>query len=325
MFFIGPYRIDVPVVLAPMAGVTDLPFRTLCRQLGAGHSVSEMLSSNPALRHTQKSRHRSDHRGEPGPICVQIAGHDPHAMAEAARWNVDAGAQIIDINMGCPAKKVCKKAAGSALLADTAQVERILHAVVQAVDVPVTLKIRTGSAPDQRNGVVIAQLAEAAGVQALTVHGRTRACRFQGAVEYDTIAAIKQAIRIPVIANGDIDSPQKALEVLAHTGADGVMIGRAAQGYPWVFREISHTLNTGQRLTPPTRDEVFAVMHSHWQSLLDFYGDFAGLRIARKHIGWYLDRLGLDARLFNRLTTASGQAAFLDALTHDPQWKDIAA
>ena len=308
-----------------MAGVTDLPFRKLCRQLGAGHSVSEMISSNPALRDTQKSRQRTDHRDEPGPICVQIAGHDPDSMAEAARWNVAAGAQIIDINMGCPAKKVCRKAAGSALLANPEQVERILHAVVAAVDVPVTLKIRTGSTPEQRNGVAIAKIAESAGVQALTVHGRTRACRFTGAVEYDTIAAIKSAIRIPVIANGDIDSPQKALTVLAHTGADGVMIGRAAQGYPWVFREISHTLKTGQRLTPPTRGEVFAVMQAHWQSLIDFYGDFMGLRIARKHIGWYLDRLGLDARLFNHLTTASGQAAFLESLARSPQRKDIAA
>ncbi len=308
-----------------MAGVTDLPFRKLCRQLGAGHSVSEMISSNPALRDTQKSRQRTDHRDEPGPICVQIAGHDPDSMAEAARWNVAAGAQIIDINMGCPAKKVCRKAAGSALLANPEQVERILHAVVAAVDVPVTLKIRTGSTPEQRNGVAIAKIAESAGVQALTVHGRTRACRFTGAVEYDTIAAIKSAIRIPVIANGDIDSPQKALTVLAHTGADGVMIGRAAQGYPWVFREISHTLKTGQRLTPPTRGEIFAVMQAHWQSLIDFYGDFMGLRIARKHIGWYLDRLGLDARLFNHLTTASGQAAFLESLARSPQRKDIAA
>lgn len=325
VFCIGPYRIDTPVVLAPMAGVTDLPFRKLCRQLGAGHSISEMISSNPALRDTRKSRQRTDHRDEPGPVCVQIAGHDPLAMAEAARWNVAAGAQIIDINMGCPARKVCRKAAGSALLADPVQVERILHTVVTAVDVPVTLKIRTGPTPDHRNGELIAQIAEAAGVQALTVHGRTRACRFNGDAEYNTIAAIKRAVRIPVIANGDIDSPQKALAVLAHTGADGVMIGRAAQGYPWVFREISHTLKTGQRLSPPTREEAFAVIQAHWQSLIDFYGDFMGLRIARKHIGWYLDRFGLDARLFNRLTTVSGQAAFLDSLACAPQWKDIAA
>ncbi|TNF36014.1 MAG: tRNA dihydrouridine synthase DusB [Gammaproteobacteria bacterium] len=325
MFCIGPYRIENPVILAPMAGVTDLPFRKLCRSLGAGFSVGEMLSANPALKDSTKSRLRRDHRGEPGPISVQILGHDPDTMAEAARFNVAAGAQIIDINMGCPAKKVCRKAAGSALLADPAHVDRILRSVVNAVDVPVTLKIRTGPSPEQRNGVLIAQLAEAAGVQALTVHGRTRTCRFEGAVEYDTIAAIKQAVSIPVIANGDIDSPQKALAVLTHTGADGVMIGRAAQGNPWVFREIRHTLDTGERLAPPSREEVFAVMQAHWQSLIDFYGDFMGLRIARKHIGWYLDRLGLEAHGFNCLTTASGQAAFLDTLAAAPQCKDIAA
>ncbi len=325
MLTIGPYRIDDPVVLAPMAGVSDLPFRRLCRRLGAGYCVGEMQSDNPVLRHTPKSRWRSDHRDEPGPVVVQIAGSDPAAMADAARWNAGHGADIIDINMGCPAKKVCRKAAGSALLADPELVARILQAVVAAVAVPVTLKIRTGSSPGQRNGVAIAQLAEAAGIAALSVHGRTRACRFEGPVEYDTLRAIKQAVRIPVLANGDIDSPEKAAAVLAHTGADGVMIGRAAQGYPWVFRETSHYLKTGQRCPPPDRREVFAVMQAHWQDLVGFYGEYTGVRIARKHIGWYLQRLALDPGPFHRMTTASGQQQFLDGLPAALECKDFAA
>lgn len=285
---IGPYSLSNNVVLAPMAGVTDLPFRQLCRRLGAGMAVSEMVASNPAVWKTPKSRLRIAHADETQPRSVQIAGSDPALMADAARYNVEHGAQIIDINMGCPAKKVCRKDAGSALLADEALVARILSATVQAVPVPVTLKLRTGVAPDRRNAVRIAQLAQDAGIAALAVHGRTRADAFRGEAEYDTIRAVKQAVSIPVFANGDIDSPEKAAHVLAYTGADGVMIGRAAQGNPWIFAEIAHYLATGERLPPVPLEEVARVMLEHLEHLHAFYGEAMGLRIARKHIGWYI-------------------------------------
>ena len=307
---IGPYAIHPPVVLAPMAGVTDKPFRVLCKQLGAGLCVSEMTTADPRLWRTQKSRLRRDHEGEPAPVSVQIAGYDPHMLAEAARFNVDHGAQLIDINMGCPAKKVCKVDAGSALLRDEPLVARILEAVVSAVEVPVTLKIRTGWDRDHRNGLTIARIAEASGISALAVHGRTRADLYQGEAEYDTIAAIKAAVRIPVLANGDICSPEKAARVLQATGADAVMIGRAAQGRPWIFREIAHYLATGLRLPPPTPAEACAVLVRHLGHLHDFYGEVPGVRIARKHLGWYCkDHPGADAfrAAVNAATSADEQ------------------
>ncbi len=269
-----------------MAGVTDLPFRRLCRRLGAALAAGEMLAADPRLWDTAESRRRRDHTDEPEPRVVQIAGGDPGSMAAAARRNADAGAQVIDINMGCPAKKVCNKDAGSALLRDEANVAAILSATVDAVDLPVTLKIRTGWAPDQRNAVSIARIAEQCGIQALAVHGRTRACRFNGDAEYATIAAVKQSVRIPVIANGDIDSAAKAIAVLRATGADGIMIGRAAQGHPWIFGEIDALLQ-GRLLPPPALEEVRDIMLSHLRDLYDFYGAEPGVRIARKHIGWY--------------------------------------
>ncbi|MBP6515379.1 MAG: tRNA dihydrouridine synthase DusB [Steroidobacteraceae bacterium] len=284
---IGPYRIDPPLVLAPMAGVTDKPFRQLCKRLGAGLAVSEMTASDPQLWGTRKSRLRMDHAGEPAPVSVQIAGYDPAMMAAAARYNVDHGAQLIDINMGCPAKKVCKVDAGSALLRDEALVGAILDAVVRAVDVPVTLKIRTGYTRAQRNGVAIARLAESAGIAALAVHGRTREDHYVGAAEYGTIAAIKAAVRIPVAANGDITTPQKAREVLARTGADALLIGRGAQGRPWIFREIAHFLATGTLLPEPSPSEVGRILLGHLEALYAFYGEQHGVRIARKHLGWY--------------------------------------
>lgn len=276
------------LALAPMAGVTDRHFRSLCRRLGADYAVTEMLSANPALRDTRKSRLREAFCGEPEPVAVQIAGSEPQWLADAARYNADRGAAIIDINMGCPAKKVCNKLAGSALLSDTHQVAKILAAVVDAVDIPVTLKIRTGPDPDQRNGVLIARLAEDAGIAALAVHGRTRADKFQGKAEYQTIAQICQQVSIPVFANGDIQTPQQARAVLDFTGAAGVMIGRAAQGNPWIFREIRHFLEQGQYLPEAPAEEVHAVMRQHLQELHADYGDGAGVRVARKHIGWYL-------------------------------------
>jgi len=283
---IGPYRLDGHALLAPMAGVTDLPFRRLCRRLGAALAAGEMISSDPRLWDTAESRRRRDHTDEPEPRVVQIAGGDPADMADAARRNADAGAQIIDINMGCPARKVCNKEAGSALLRDEQLVAAILTATARAVDVPVTLKIRTGWAPDQRNAVQIARIAADAGVRALAVHGRTRACRFNGTAEYDTLAAVKQAVRIPVFANGDIDTPAKAIEVLRATGADGIMIGRAAQGRPWIFKEISSLL-AGDATPPPALGEVRDIMLTHLRDLYEFYGPEPGVRIARKHIGWY--------------------------------------
>ncbi|MEP6907078.1 MAG: tRNA dihydrouridine synthase DusB [Pseudoxanthomonas sp.] len=284
---IGPHSLAPALILAPMAGVTDKPFRQLCKQLGAGLAVSEMTISNPKLWHTQKSLHRMDHIGEPAPISVQIAGTEPAQLADAARYNVDHGAQIIDINMGCPAKKVCNAWAGSALMRDEALVGHILDAVVKSVDVPVTLKIRTGWNAENRNGLQIARIAESAGIAALAVHGRTRDQQYNGAAEYDTIAEIKSALHIPVMANGDIDSPQKAAFVLQATGADALLIGRAAQGRPWIFREISHYLANGELLPPPALTEIRDVLLGHLHALHEFYGEHQGVRIARKHLGWY--------------------------------------
>ena len=302
---IGPYRIDPPVVLAPMAGVTDKPFRMLCKRLGAGLAVSEMTHSDPKLWNTRKSQQRMDHAGEPEPISVQIAGTEPEQLANAARHNVDQGAQIIDINMGCPAKKVCSAWAGSALMRDEGLVGRILDAVVRAVEVPVTLKIRTGWARSHKNGLQIARIAEAAGIQALAVHGRTREDLYQGEAEYATIAEIKSRLRIPVLANGDIDTPQKAAEVLRLTGADAVMLGRAAQGRPWIFREVAHFLQHGEALPAPPLTEVRDILLGHLRALYAFYGEAQGLRIARKHLGWYAKEAP-DGEVFrNRVNTAT--------------------
>lgn len=291
-----------------MAGVTDRPFRSLCRRLGAGHAVSEMVASNTALYATGKSRRRMDHRGEASPIAVQIAGAEPAMMAEAARVNVDNGAQIIDINMGCPAKKVCNKWAGSALLSNEDLLCRILDAVTGAVDVPVTLKFRTGPSPEDRNAVRVAQLAEARGIAMLTLHGRTRACGFKGSAEYDTIRAVKAAVRIPVVANGDIDSPAKARDVLARTGADALMIGRAAQGRPWLFREIAHFLATGDELPPPRVEEARELMIEHLADHYAFYGEFLGVRTARKHIIWYTRALAGSAGFRQYMNTLDSSA-----------------
>lgn len=284
---IGPYALSSPVFLAPMAGVSDRPFRQLCRQLGAGLTVSEMVSAASHLWHSHKSQLRRDHAGEPEPRSVQILGADPIAMADAARFNVGQGAHIIDLNMGCPARKVCGALAGSALLRDEALVGRILEAVVNAVAVPVTLKIRTGWDLAHRNGETIARIAEQAGIRALAVHGRSRACGYSGLVDYASIAAIKRAVKIPVIANGDINSPEQARWVLDCTGADAVMIGRGAQGRPWIFREIAHFLATGQPLPPPAPTVISAWVEAHLEDLYEFYGETAGVRIARKHLAWY--------------------------------------
>ncbi|MGN6225475.1 tRNA dihydrouridine synthase DusB [Pseudoxanthomonas sp.] len=318
---IGPHRIDTPVILAPMAGVTDKPFRQLCKRLGAGLAVSEMTISDSRFWKTDKSRRRMDHDGEPAPISVQIAGTEPRQLAEAARYNVDHGAQIIDINMGCPAKKVCNAWAGSALMRDEALVVRILEAVVGAVDVPVTLKIRTGWDCDHRNGPVIARIAEASGIAALAVHGRTRDQHYTGQAEYDTIAAIKAELDIPVFANGDVDSPRKAAAVLKATGADAVMIGRAAQGRPWIFREVAHFLATGDTLPAPALAEVRDVLMGHLHALHDFYGEAQGVRIARKHLGWYAKDRPENAAfraVVNRAETADAQLSltrdYFDAL-----------
>ncbi|EGL54114.1 MULTISPECIES: tRNA dihydrouridine synthase DusB [Methylophaga] len=285
---IGPYRLPNNLFLAPMAGVTDRPFRQLCRRLGAGMAVSEMITANKALWASKKSLLRANHAGEPEPRSVQIAGADPKMMAEAAKHNVDQGAHIIDINMGCPAKKVCNVMAGSALLQDESLVASILESVVNAVDVPVTLKIRTGWDRDNRNGLTIARIAEQSGIQALAIHGRTRADAYKGEAEYDTIAEIKAAISsMPIIANGDIDSPLKAAEVLNKTGVDGLMIGRAAQGNPWIFRQIIHYLEHDKLLSSPSVAEIRQILIEHLENLYDFYGDFSGVRMARKHIAWY--------------------------------------
>ncbi|MBU6420767.1 MAG: tRNA dihydrouridine synthase DusB [Gammaproteobacteria bacterium] len=317
---IGPYSLRNPAVLAPMAGVTDRPFRQLCLRLGAGLAVSEMLTAQVALYDSAKSRRRRDHEGEAEPRIVQIAGGEPGMLAEAARRNAGEGAQILDINMGCPAKKVCNKAAGSALLQDENLVGQILDAVVKAVDIPVTLKIRTGWDREHKNGVRIAKIAEQAGICALAVHGRTRADLYGGEAEYETIRAIKNSVGIPVIANGDVDSPEKARAVLAQTGADAVMIGRAAQGRPWIFRKIVHFLATGKKLPPPEAGEIAAVMLTHLDNLYAFYGEFTGLRMARKHLGWYLKTVphaaGLKEQLM-RVETAAAQRSLVRSLFGD--------
>jgi tRNA-dihydrouridine synthase B len=300
---IGKHILKNNLVVAPMAGVTDRPFRQLCKKMGAGLAVSEMVTSNSLLYGSEKTRRRANHEGEVDPISVQIAGADPKMMAEAAKYNVDNGAQIIDINMGCPAKKICNVMAGSALLKDEPLVSQILKAVVAAVDVPVTLKIRTGWDKNILNAVTVAKMAEDIGVQALAMHGRTRACLYMGDAEYDTIAAVKQAINIPLIANGDITTPEKAKYVLDYTGADAVMIGRAAQGRPWIFREIEHFLTTGTHLLPPTVEEIHTVMLEHINDLYGFYGDIAGMRVARKHISWYTKGLAGSAAFRHHMNT----------------------
>ena len=315
---IGQYQLTNPLILAPMAGITDKPFRELCFKLGAGMTVSEMCSSNPKVWQTSKSLQRMSHTDKAGVRSVQIAGADPREMAIAAQFNVEQGAQIIDINMGCPAKKVNKKLAGSALLQYPELVKEILDSVVNAVDVPVTLKIRTGWDIDNRNGVTIAKLAQDAGIQSIAVHGRTKACMYKGFAEFDTIKAIKQAISIPVVANGDITSPEKARDVLDYTGADAIMIGRGAQGNPWIFQEINHFLTTGNKLTSVSDTEVRETLLGHVQALHHFYGDFLGVRIARKHIGWYLRERRNDLRqeLF-KIETASEQLTVLDRIFTD--------
>ncbi|WOD07936.1 tRNA dihydrouridine synthase DusB [Marinomonas sp. GJ51-6] len=309
-FAIGTYRVDKPVILAPMAGVTDLPFRRLCHDQGAGLVVSEMVTSDVRLWNSTKSRHRLVHDAEVSPRSVQIAGGDPKMMAEAAQQNVELGAQIIDINMGCPAKKVCNKAAGSALLKDEALVREILESVVNSVSVPVTLKIRTGWSQDQKNGLTIAKMAQDIGIQALAIHGRTRECKFQGQAEYDTIAEIKHHLTIPIFANGDIKDSETAKFVKDYTKADGIMIGRAAQGRPWIFREINHYLQTNELLAPPSLSEVRQLVINHVNALHQFYGDYLGVRIARKHVGWYLQTLADKTQfrsLFNRIDNTQEQ------------------
>ena len=308
--WIGRHSIVPKVILAPMAGVTDKPFRLLCKRLGAGLAVSEMTTSDPRFWNTTKSLRRMDHSGEPEPVSVQIAGTEPVQLAEAARHNAGQGAQLIDINMGCPAKKVCSAWAGSALMRDEALVARILSAVVAAVDVPVTLKIRTGWAAGQRNALAIARIAEDSGIAALAIHGRTRDQHYTGVAEYDTIAEVKSRLRIPVIANGDIDSPDKAAAVLKRTGADAVMIGRAAQGRPWIFREVAHFLATGERLPAPSPDEVRDILLAHLEALHAFHGELSGVRIARKHLGWYAKDRPENAAfraVVNRAETARAQ------------------
>lgn len=330
---IGPYKLKNNLILAPMAGVTDRPFRQLCRKLGAGMAVSEMVSSNSLLWGSEKTRRRADHSGEEEPRSVQIMGADPQMMAEAAKYNADNGAQIIDINMGCPAKKVCNVAAGSALMKDESMVGQILDAVVSAVDVPVTLKIRTGWDRDNRNGLQVARIAENSGIQALAVHGRTRADGYSGEAEYETIAIIKQEIGIPVIANGDIKSPQKAAEVLEQTGADALMVGRAAQGRPWIFRSILHYLEHGELLPEPATEEIRDLLIGHLRNLYEFYGERTGVRVARKHISWYSkgQRHGASFRQrVNRVETTAEQLRmthdfFEEIIQFDNAQKEIAA
>jgi len=312
---IGQYRLDNNIILAPMAGVTDRPFRELCRSLGAGLAVSEMLSSNPRVWNSRKSKLRMDYHDESGIRSVQIAGSEPIAMAAAAKLTVQQGAQIVDINMGCPAKKVNKKKAGSALLAHPELVKAILESVVDAVDVPVTLKIRTGWDPENRNGLEIAQIAEQSGIQALAVHGRTRQCMYNGFAEYDTIKTIKNNVTIPVIANGDVTSVEKAKFVLDYTGADAIMIGRGAQGAPWIFNEINHYLKTGEQLAPRNKMDLSSILLGHVQALHAFYGEVMGPRIARKHVGWYLkqqDQSGYFKRQFNAIDCAIEQLNTLE-------------
>ena len=300
---IGAHDLSNSLIAAPMAGVTDLPFRRLCLRLGASLAVSEMISCLPDLAHSRKSRLRREHSHDAFPAWVQIAGSEPALMADAARFNADHGAQIIDINMGCPAKKVCRRDAGSALLGNEGHVAAILDAVVNAVQIPVTLKIRTGINPHQRNAVKIARIAEQNGIAALSIHGRTRACAFRGEAEYKSIADVKKAISIPVIANGDIDSPQKAAEVLVQTGADGLMIGRAAQGNPWIFREIEQYMLSGEVPPGPSREEVKNTLLTHLEGLYEFYGEIQGVRVARKHLGWYCKPLPGGLALWKRINT----------------------
>ena len=307
---IGPHKLKNNLIVAPMAGVTDRPFRQLCKVMGAGMAVSEMVASNSLLWGSEKTKRRANHEGEVDPISVQIVGADPAMLAEAAKYNVDRGAQIIDINMGCPAKKICNVMAGSALLQDEPLVGRLLSAVVKAVNVPVTLKIRTGWDKDHRNALSILRIAEDSGIQALAMHGRTRACAYSGDAEYDTIAAVKSAAHIPVIANGDITTPEKAKYVLEYTGADAVMIGRAAQGRPWIFREIEHFIETGEHLPLPEVIEIHRVLMAHLHDLYEFYGEYSGVRIARKHISWYTKGLTGSASFrhaMNQLQTTVDQ------------------
>jgi len=313
---IGPFHLKNNLIVAPMAGVTDRPFRQLCKSMGAGMAVSEMVASNSLLWGSEKTRRRANHEGEVDPIAVQIAGADPRMLAEAARYNVDQGAQIIDINMGCPAKKVCNVMAGSALLKDEPLVARIVKAVVAAVSVPVTLKIRTGWDRENRNALRVARIAEDSGIRALAIHGRTRACGFSGVAEYDTIAAVKSEVRVPVIANGDIATPAQAKQVLDYTRADAVMIGRAAQGRPWMFREIQHYLETGGELPPPEVGEIQRVLVAHLHDLYGFYGEHIGVRVARKHISWYTKGLAGSAAFrhaMNQLETCREQLAAVGA------------
>ncbi|AWB35358.1 tRNA dihydrouridine synthase DusB [Orrella marina] len=329
---IGSWQLPNPVFVAPMAGVTDRPFRQLCKRLGAGHAISEMAASNPALWDSVKSSRRLNHEGEIDPVTVQIAGADPAMMAQAARFNIDKGARIIDINMGCPVKKVCKVASGSALLRNEPLVQQILESVVSVcapLGVPVTLKTRTGWDRESRNALRIARLAEQAGIAALTLHGRTRADRYEGQAEYDTIKAVKAQSRIPVIANGDIDSPEKARAVLAWTGADAVMIGRAAMGRPWIFREVDHFLRTGKKLEPPSLQELTELLLTHLDDHYRFYGEYTGVRTARKHIGWYLSDMPASQTLIdqiNVLETTSEQYQTIESwLRHQATQTDALA
>ncbi|MFO7691460.1 MAG: tRNA dihydrouridine synthase DusB [Vicinamibacterales bacterium] len=329
---VGPYSFALPVVaLAPMAGVTDRPFRALCRRMGASFAATEMVSADQSLWNTPKSRHRLDHAGEGDPVIVQIAGGDPEMIAAAARANVALGAQVIDINMGCPANKVCNRAAGSALLRDEGLVKAILQAAVEAMaplGVPVTLKTRTGWSPDHRNALSVARLAEDAGIAAIAIHGRTRACGYGGHAEYDTVRAVKREVTIPVIANGDIRTPEQALEVLEHTGADGLMIGRAAQGRPWIFREIRSLLERGVRLPEPGTGEVRDIILGHLDALHRFYGEARGVRTARKHLGWYLaDRPGGEElrRRIVRVDEAAEQIAVVGRHFEEALRKELAA
>jgi tRNA-dihydrouridine synthase B len=313
---IGPHLLRNNLIVAPMAGVTDRPFRQLCKRMGAGMAVSEMVTSNSLLYGSAKTRRRADHQGEVAPVAVQIAGADPAMMARAARHNVDNGAQIIDINMGCPAKKVCNVMAGSALLKDEVLVGRILAAVVAAVpEVPVTLKIRTGWDKSSRNALSVLKIAEQSGIQALALHGRTRACGYSGEAEYDTIRSVKAAAGIPVIANGDITTPEKARQVLDYTGADAVMVGRAAMGRPWLFREIGHFLASGDKLPAPEVSEIRSVLLEHLDELYGFYGEVTGVRMARKHIAWYTKGLADSAgfrHAMNRLDSSAAQLRAAD-------------
>lgn len=313
-FKIGQHTIEHPVMLAPMAGVTDRPFRQLCRSLGASYVVGEMLSCDLSLLKTAKTQYRMNHDGEPGPIAVQIAGSDPTALAEAAKFNQNNGAQIIDINMGCPQKKVAKKQCGSALLAYPELVKDLIQATVEAVDVPVTLKTRLGTDNENKNIESIAQIAEDCGIQALFIHGRTKAQKYKGQAEYDLIKQVKSQLNIPVIANGDIDSPEKAQWVLQHTGCDGIMVGRAAQGNPWIFQQIKHYLDTGQHLAKPNHRTIIQVMYEHIKNLHEFYGDFTGCRIARKHIKWFLSGLELApiTRQILTIEQAEEQLSFIN-------------